>query len=151
MTQTRLIASVPPLSDTNYKDTLNLPQTGFPMKAGLVEREPERLRRWYEEDIYGQLRARHAQAKETFVLHDGPPFANGDVHIGTALNKILKDFILKYQTMRGKHVPYVPGWDCHGLPVEMEIARALGVSGKTEIERYGISNFNDECRKSVLR
>ncbi|MEC8928348.1 MAG: class I tRNA ligase family protein, partial [Verrucomicrobiota bacterium] len=85
----------------NYKDTLNLPQTGFPMKAGLVEREPERLARWYEEGIYEKLRERHAQASETFILHDGPPFANGDVHIGTALNKTLKDIILKFQNMRG--------------------------------------------------
>ena len=108
LTQTRLIASVPPLSDTNYKDTLNLPQTGFPMKAGLVEREPERLACWYREDIYGRIRARHAKAQETFVLHDGPPFANGDVHIGTALNKTLKDIILKFQTMRGRNVPFGP-------------------------------------------
>ena len=82
----------------SYKDTLNLPQTGFPMKAGLVEREPQRLEQWYAEDLHARIRERHAQAKETFVLHDGPPFANGDVHIGTALNKILKDAILKFQT-----------------------------------------------------
>ena len=101
----------------NYKDTLNLPQTGFPMKAGLVEREPQRLEQWYAEDLHARIRERHAQAEETFVLHDGPPFANGDVHIGTALNKILKDAILKFQTMRGLFVPYVPVWVCHGLPI----------------------------------
>jgi isoleucyl-tRNA synthetase len=105
----------------NYKDTLNLPQTGFPMKAGLVQREPERLKQWYAEGIHDRIRARHAEATESFILHDGPPFANGDVHIGTALNKTLKDFILKFQTMRGKNVPYVPGWDCHGLPIEFKV------------------------------
>ena len=105
----------------NYKDTLNLPQTGFPMKAGLVQREPERLKQWYAEGIHDRIRARHAKATESFILHDGPPFANGDVHIGTALNKTLKDFILKFQTMRGKNVPYVPGWDCHGLPIEFKV------------------------------
>ena len=108
-----------------YKDTLNLPQTGFPMKAGLVEREPERLNKWYAGDIYKQLRNKHALAEETFVLHDGPPFANGDVHIGTALNKTLKDIILKFQTMRGKNVPYVPGWDCHGLPIEFKVVQEM--------------------------
>ncbi|MBT5845496.1 MAG: isoleucine--tRNA ligase [Verrucomicrobiales bacterium] len=109
----------------NYKDTLNLPQTGFPMKAGLVQREPERLKQWYAENIHDRIRKRHAQATESFVLHDGPPFANGDVHIGTALNKTLKDFILKFQTMRGKNVPYVPGWDCHGLPIEFKVMQDL--------------------------
>ena len=91
------------------------------MKAGLVQREPERLEQWYAEGIHDRIRERHAQATESFILHDGPPFANGDVHIGTALNKTLKDFILKFQTMRGKNVPYVPGWDCHGLPIEFKV------------------------------
>ena len=113
----------------NYKETLNLPQTGFPMKAGLVEREPQRLEQWYAEDLHARIRERHAQAEETFVLHDGPPFANGDVHIGTALNKILKDAILKFQTMRGKNVPYVPGWDCHGLPIEFKVVQELRKAG----------------------
>ena len=115
-----------------YKDTLNLPQTGFPMKAGLVEREPERLNKWYTEDIYKKLRNKHALAKETFVLHDGPPFANGDVHIGTALNKTLKDIILKFQTMRGKNVPYVPGWDCHGLPIEFKVVQEMRKEGRKD-------------------
>ena len=106
-----------------YKKTLNLPQTNFPMRAGLVQREPERLAKWYAEGLYEQIQKRREGA-ERFLLHDGPPFANGDVHIGTALNKILKDFILKYQTLRGKHVPYVPGWDCHGLPIELKVLQA---------------------------
>ena len=116
----------------NYKDTLNLPQTGFSMKAGLVEREPQRLEQWYAEDLHARIRERHAQSKETFVLHDGPPFANGDVHIGTALNKILKDAILKFQTMRGKNVPYVPGWDCHGLPIEFKVVQELRKTGRED-------------------
>jgi len=116
----------------DYKQTLNLPQTGFPMKAGLVEREPERLALWYENDIYARIRERHAKAKETFVLHDGPPFANGDVHIGTALNKTLKDIILKFQSMRGKNVPYVPGWDCHGLPIEFKVVQDLRKEGRAD-------------------
>ena len=91
-----------------YKKTLNLPQTDFPMRAGLVQREPERLAKWYTDGLYEQIQKRRDGA-ERFLLHDGPPFANGDVHIGTALNKILKDFILKYQTLRGKQVTYVPG------------------------------------------
>ena len=127
----------------NYKDTLNLPQTGFPMKAGLVEREPKQLKQWYAEGIHEKLRARHTQAKETFVLHDGPPFANGDVHIGTALNKILKDIILKFLTMRGKNVPYVPGWDCHGLPIELQVDRSLG-SRKREMSPI---EFRRACRE----
>ncbi len=116
----------------NYKDTLNLPQTGFPMKASLVEREPQRLEQWYAENLHTRIRERHAQAEETFVLHDGPPFANGDVHIGTALNKTLKDIILKYQTMRGKNVPYVPGWDCHGLPIEFKVVQELRKAGRED-------------------
>ena len=116
----------------NYKDTLNLPQTGFPMKAGLVEREPQRLAQWYADDLHAKIRERHAQADETFVLHDGPPFANGDVHIGTALNKTLKDIILKFQTMRGKNVPYVPGWDCHGLPIEFKVVQELRKAGRED-------------------
>ena len=116
----------------NYKDTLNLPQTGFPMKASLVEREPQRLEQWYAENLHARIRERHAQAEETFVLHDGPPFANGDVHIGTALNKILKDAILKFQTMRGKNVPYVPGWDCHGLPIEFKVVQELRKAGRED-------------------
>lgn len=106
----------------NYKDTLNLPQTDFPMKAGLTTREPEILRRWQQTDLYGQIQRARAEA-ELFVLHDGPPFANGDVHMGTALNKILKDLVVKSKTMAGYRAPYVPGWDCHGLPIEYKVVR----------------------------
>src|SRR5437867_10089146 len=106
----------------NYKDTLNLPRTDFPMKANLPAREPELLKQWEETRLYQQIQ-NSREGRELFVLHDGPPFANGDVHMGTALNKILKDFVVKSQTMLGKRAPYVPGWDCHGLPIEYKVVR----------------------------
>jgi isoleucyl-tRNA synthetase len=107
-----------------YKETLNLPRTDFAMKADLVMREPQRLEKWRQAALYEQIQAARAGA-EKFVLHDGPPFANGDVHIGTALNKILKDIIIKYQTLRGRSAPYIPGWDCHGLPIEFKVSQDM--------------------------
>src|SRR3954463_3691220 len=107
---------------TNYKDTLNLPQTQFPMKADLVKREPLRLAQWEAAGLYEAIQAARAGA-ELFVLHDGPPFANGDVHMGTALNKVLKDLVVKSKTMLGYRAPYVPGWDCHGLPIEYKVVK----------------------------
>jgi len=106
----------------NYKETLNLPRTDFPMKANLVAREPEMLKMWEETRLYQQIQ-KSREDRELFVLHDGPPFANGDVHMGTALNKILKDFVVKSQTMLGKRAPYIPGWDCHGLPIEYKVVK----------------------------
>jgi isoleucyl-tRNA synthetase len=106
----------------NYKNTLNLPRTEFPMKANLAAREPEMLKAWEEARLYQQIQ-KSREGRELFVLHDGPPFANGDVHMGTALNKILKDFVVKSQTMLGKRSPYVPGWDCHGLPIEYKVVK----------------------------
>ena len=109
---------------SNYKDTVLLPQTSFPMKAGLTENEPARLARWEAEDLHGSITRRRKEAgAPTFILHDGPPFANGDVHMGTALNKILKDLIVKSRTMAGFHCPFVPGWDCHGLPIEFRVVK----------------------------
>jgi isoleucyl-tRNA synthetase len=113
---------------TDYKNTLNLPRTDFPMKADLVAREPERLKKWQAAGLYTKIQAARANA-EKFVLHDGPPFANGDVHIGTALNKILKDIIIKYKTLRGLSAPYVPGWDCHGLPIEFKVSQEMRKRG----------------------
>ncbi len=107
---------------TNYKDTLNLPKTDFPMKADLITREPARLEAWEKAGLYGQIQQAR-QGAPLFVLHDGPPFANGDVHMGTALNKILKDLIVKSRTMLGYRAPYVPGWDCHGLPIEFKVVK----------------------------
>src|SRR5712664_2605299 len=106
----------------NYKNTLNLPRTELSMKANLAAREPEMLRVWEETRLYQQIQ-KSREGRELFVLHDGPPFANGDVHMGTALNKILKDFVVKSQTMLGKRAPYVPGWDCHGLPIEYKVVK----------------------------
>lgn len=105
---------------TDYKATLNLPDTAFPMKAGLPQREPETLKHWQEIDLYGQLRALGEQ-RPKFVLHDGPPYANGNIHIGHAVNKILKDIIIRSKTLAGFDAPYVPGWDCHGLPIEHKV------------------------------
>src|SRR5256885_11726576 len=112
----------------DYKDTLNLPRTDFPMKADLVTREPRQIEKWQQEKLYEKIQAARRGA-EKFVLHDGPPFANGDVHIGNALNKILKDIIVKYKTLRGYGAPYVPGWDCHGLPIEFKVSQEMRKQG----------------------
>ncbi|MDW7710883.1 MAG: isoleucine--tRNA ligase [Deferrisomatales bacterium] len=122
----------------NYKDTLNLPQTSFPMKADLAKREPEELRRWEQERIYAAIQE-NRRGRPTFVLHDGPPYANGHIHMGTALNKILKDLVVKSRTMLGYRSPYVPGWDCHGLPIEHQVDKELGhqkdLLSKAELRR----------------
>jgi isoleucyl-tRNA synthetase len=118
----------------NYKDSLNLPRTEFPMKANLPAREPETLREWEETRLYQQVQ-KSRENRELFVLHDGPPFANGDVHMGTALNKILKDFVVKSQTMLGKRAPYVPGWDCHGLPIEYKVVKESRALSPLEVRR----------------
>ncbi|MBI5015741.1 MAG: isoleucine--tRNA ligase [Deltaproteobacteria bacterium] len=123
----------------DYKDTLNLPQTAFPMKADLVRREPEVLRRWEEEQLYARILARGA-GRPSFILHDGPPYANGHIHMGHAINKILKDIIVKSRTMAGFRSPYVPGWDCHGLPIEHQVDKELGKAkegmSKAEVRRH---------------
>ena len=116
-----------------YKDTLNLPRTDFAMRADLVAREPERLKKWETANLYTKIQNSRKDV-EKFVLHDGPPFANGDVHIGTALNKILKDIIIKYQTLRGKSAPYIPGWDCHGLPIEFKVSQDMRKAGDTSAD-----------------
>ena len=107
------------------KSTLNLPKTGFAMKANLTENEPKRLERWRAMDLYAKIRDVHKN-DPTYILHDGPPYANGPIHLGTALNKCLKDFVVKSKTMAGFDAPYVPGWDCHGLPIEIKVDEALG-------------------------
>ena len=111
------------------KDTLNLPQTQYPMRGDLVKREPQRLAHWDDLGLYQKMQERNASAA-SFILHDGPPFTNGDVHIGTALNKILKDTILHFKNAQGFRTPYVPGWDCHGLPIEHQVSRQLRDQGK---------------------
>ncbi|MEW6261703.1 MAG: isoleucine--tRNA ligase [Thermodesulfobacteriota bacterium] len=117
----------------DFKDTLNLPRTNFPMRANLAQREPALLEKWERMDLYGQIRAR-SKGRPQWVLHDGPPYANGHIHIGTALNKILKDIVIKSREMLGFDSPYIPGWDCHGLPIEHQVDLQLG-SKKTEISQ----------------
>jgi len=121
----------------DYKNTLNLPKTDFPMKADLVAREPQRLQHWEAVQLYQQIQASR-QGREKFILHDGPPFANGDVHIGNALNKILKDLVIKYRSLRGKSAPYIPGWDCHGLPIEFKVTQEMRRTGSTESDPVAI-------------
>ncbi len=112
----------------DYKDTLNLPKTAFPMKAGLAQREPEMLKFWQKIDLYNKLRAQNKNHKQ-FILHDGPPYANGKIHLGTAFNKMLKDIVVKSKLMAGFDAPYVPGWDCHGLPIEINVEKKIGKAG----------------------
>ncbi len=113
------------MAETDYKSTLKLPKTDFPMKANLPKREPEMLKHWDELDLYARLMEARKDA-ESWVLHDGPPYANGRVHLGTALNKILKDFVVRSRSMLGFRTPFVPGWDCHGMPIEYKVSRDLG-------------------------
>ncbi len=132
----------------DYSATLNLPKTDFPMRAGLPEREPLFLKRWAEIDLYGQLR-KAAKGRDRFVLHDGPPYANGDIHIGHALNKILKDLVVRGAQTLGYDSNYVPGWDCHGLPIEWKIEEQWRAKGKSKPELADTEAFNEfrrECR-----
>jgi len=132
-----------------YKDTLNLPRTDFPMKADLVTREPERLKKWYAAKLYEHIQTQRA-GEPKFVLHDGPPFANGDVHIGTALNKILKDIIVKYKTQRGFSAPYIPGWDCHGLPIEFKVTQEMRKAGETSADPATIRKACDAYARKYI-
>ncbi|MGY8688373.1 MAG: class I tRNA ligase family protein, partial [Verrucomicrobiales bacterium] len=138
-----------------YKDTLNLPETDFPMRANLVEREPLRLAEWETQGLYHKIQdKRKAAGSPKFILHDGPPFANGDVHMGTALNKLLKDFIVKSRGMSGFEVPYVPGWDCHGLPIEFKVVKEAKGLEAPEIRRRSekfAREYIDIQRKSFKR
>ncbi|MBA4373761.1 MAG: isoleucine--tRNA ligase [Thermodesulfovibrio sp.] len=110
----------------DYKDTLNLPQTDFPMKANLAQREPEMLKAWEDAGMYEKMQQKNRVTGKKYILHDGPPYANGHIHMGHALNKILKDIIVKYKSMNGFYSPYIPGWDCHGLPIELQVDKNLG-------------------------
>jgi isoleucyl-tRNA synthetase len=128
----------------DYRDTVFLPQSSFPMQGGLPKKEPELLARWQAEDLHGKLRA-HAKGREKFILHDGPPYANGNIHIGHALNKILKDVVNRSQQMCGFDAPYVPGWDCHGLPIEWKIEEQYRAKGLDK-DDVPILQFRAECR-----
>ena len=129
--------------ETDYKDTLNLPQTDFPMRAGLPKREPEWLKRWEEMGIYQRLREK--PGRPSYCLHDGPPYANGHLHIGHALNKTIKDMIVRSHQMMGYDSRYIPGWDCHGLPIEWKIEEAYRQKGKSKDE-VDVVDFRRECR-----
>jgi len=132
--------------EKNYKDTLNLPKTGFPMKGNLANREPNMLKRWQEMDLYAKQREM-GKGREKFILHDGPPYANGDIHIGHAVNKILKDIIVKSKTFSGFDAPYVPGWDCHGLPIELQVEKKVGKAGG----KVTAKEFRKACRKYAYK
>ncbi len=127
---------------TDYKETLLLPQTEFPMKADLAKREPEFLARWESDKIFDQMLAKH-RGQTPFLLHDGPPYANGDIHIGHIMNKVLKDIVVKYKAMTGHSTPFTPGWDCHGLPIELQVEKALG-GKKKELKPLEI---RQKCRE----
>ncbi|MBB3047747.1 isoleucyl-tRNA synthetase [Litorivivens lipolytica] len=126
---------------SDYKHTLNLPQTAFPMKANLAQREPGMLKKWQDGKLYEAIRKARA-GREKFVLHDGPPYANGDIHLGHAVNKILKDIIVKSKTLEGFDAPYVPGWDCHGLPIELNVEKKVGKPG----HKVDARTFRQKCR-----
>ncbi|AKS42680.1 isoleucine--tRNA ligase [Wenzhouxiangella marina] len=126
----------------DYKDTINLPQTDFPMKAALATREPAMLEQWYERGLYQRIQEATAD-RETFLLHDGPPYANGDIHIGHAVNKILKDIVVRSALLAGFRAPYVPGWDCHGLPIELQVEKKVGKVG----QKVDARTFRQKCRE----
>ena len=129
---------------TDYKDTVFLPKTDFPMKAGLAAKEPAILERWARIGLYDRLRRERA-GRERFILHDGPPYANGDIHMGHAMNKVLKDIVVRSQTLLGKDAPYVPGWDCHGLPIEWKVEEAYRAK-KLDKDQVPVAQFRAECR-----
>src|SRR5690349_11823647 len=129
----------------DLKHTLNLPKTEFPMKARLPEREPEQLAAWEQMGLYERILQERAGAP-LFVLHDGPPYPTGEIHLGTGLNKIVKDMIVKTKSMAGHYAPYVPGWDCHGLPIETKVEKELG--GKDKVPP---AEFRKLCREFASR
>src|SRR5499427_3022944 len=130
---------------TDYRPTVFLPKTGFPMRGDLPKCEPAILARWEKMDLYGRLREA-SRGREKFILHDGPPYANGDIHLGTALNKILKDVVNRSHQMLGKDAPYVPGWDCHGLPIEWIVEEQYRAKKQSK-ESVPIDQFRRECRE----
>src|SRR5438477_12720378 len=127
----------------DYSTTVNLPKTDFPMKADLPKREPAMLAQWEKEKVYENALERR-KGKEKFILHDGPPYANGHLHLGHALNKILKDMIVRYKTMAGYYAPYVPGWDCHGLPIELQLMKELKITDKQKVDR---TKFREQAKE----
>ena len=131
---------------TDYKATLNLPYTEFPMKANLAQREPNMLKKWQQTKLYEQVREQR-QGRDKFILHDGPPYANGNIHIGHSVNKVLKDIVVKSRTLSGFDAPYVPGWDCHGLPIEHQVEKKIGKAGV----KVDHKTFRQKCREYARR
>src|SRR5574344_1799447 len=129
----------------DYNATINLPATEFPMRAGLPASEPEFLKSWESEDLYNALMEKK-EGSPLFILHDGPPYANGNLHMGHALNKILKDFIIRSKSMSGYKVPYVPGWDTHGLPIERQAIKAYGM----DRDKVSVSEFRSKCEEFAI-
>src|SRR4249920_2707554 len=133
----------------DYKDTLNLPKTDFPMRGNLPQNEPKQVEKWDKDGTYFEI-LKTNQGAPRFILHDGPPYANGNIHIGHALNKILKDIIVKYQSMTGHCAPYVPGWDCHGLPIELQVEKNLGRAKKLALSKAEIRQLCKEYAEKYI-
>lgn len=131
----------------SYKETINLPKTDFPMRANLSERENEFQQLWQKKNIYEKAVA-NREGNEPFILHDGPPYANGDIHIGHALNKILKDFITRFATLKGYYSPYVPGWDTHGLPIEHQVTSTMSDEARKEMS---VAELREKCTNYALK
>ena len=129
-----------------YKDTINLPKTAFAMKANLANREPAMVQSWDSKELYHRIQEKTAD-RPHWILHDGPPYANGDIHTGHAVNKILKDMVVKSRLMAGFHSPYVPGWDCHGLPIELQVEKKVGKVG----HKVDAATFRQKCREYASR
>ena len=129
-----------------YKDTINLPKTAFAMKANLANREPGMVKAWEDSGLYQKIQ-QHTANRPMWILHDGPPYANGDIHMGHAVNKILKDMVVKSRLMAGFHSPYVPGWDCHGLPIELQVEKKVGKVG----HKVDAATFRQKCRDYAER
>ena len=126
----------------DYNATINLPKTDFPMRAGLPKREPDMLASWYDMDLYNKILEKN-EGRKPFILHDGPPFSNGYIHMGTTLNKCLKDFIVRYKNMTGFWAPYTPGWDNHGMPIESAIIK----KNKLDRDKMSVSDFRNQCQE----
>ena len=136
-------------STVNLKETLNLPQTDFPIRAGLINKEPELLEKWGNENTYQKIKDAQLEFEKTFLLHDGPPYPNGNIHMGHALNKVLKDIVVRSKIMTGHKSPYIPGWDCHGLPIEVQVIKDLKSKGQEE-KKQDIEWFRNRCKEFAL-
>ena len=132
----------------DYKETLLLPKTTFAMRGNLPQNEPKQYEKWFKEDVYERMK-KNRQGCESFTLHDGPPYANGNIHIGHALNKILKDIIIKHNYFNNKSIRFTPGWDCHGLPIEQQVEKKLG--GKAKKEALGAAEVRKLCREHAKK